>query len=86
MIDSRVLFSLVLTVGDAFWAFDTANKGLAWQQVATKPGTNMTVLACSLNVCAIFSNISDFAVYVRTMVRYMPSRRLRQLDKPLVIL
>ena len=53
-------------VGDAFWAFGTANKGLVWQQVAIKPGTNMAVLAWSQNACAIFSNISDFAVYVRT--------------------
>ena len=44
----------------------------------------MAVLAWSQNVCAIFSNISDFAVYERTMARYMPSRHLRRLDKPLV--
>ena len=54
MIDSRVLLSLVLWVGDAFRAFGTANKGLAWQQVAIKPGTSMAVLAWSWNVCAIF--------------------------------
>ena len=36
MIDSRVQFSLVPMVGDAFWAFGTANKGQAWQQVAIK--------------------------------------------------
>ena len=87
MIDSRVLYSLVLTVGDAFWVFDTANKGLAWQQVAITPGTNMAVLhkAWSLNVCAIFSNISDFGVYVHTMACYIPSHRLWRLDKPLVL-
>ena len=85
MIDLRVLFSLVLTVGDAFWAFDTANKGLAWQQVAIKPGTNMAILGWSMNVCAIFSNISDFAVYIRTMACCMPSCRLRRLDKPLTV-
>ena len=84
MIDSRVLFSHVLMVGDAFWAFDTANKGLAWQQIGIKLGTNMAVPAWSLNICAIFSNISDFAVYIRTMARYMPSRRLRRFEKPLV--
>ena len=85
MIDSRVLFSLVLTVSDAFWAFDTANKGLAWQQVAIKPGTNIAVLAWSLNFCAIFSKILNFAVYVCTMAHYMPSHRLRQLDKLLLL-
>ena len=73
MIDSRVQFSLVLMVVDAF---GTANKGLAWQQVAIKPGTNMVVLAWSQNACAIFSNISDFAAYVCTMTCCMPSRRL----------
>ena len=85
MIDSRVQFLLVPMVGDAFWAFGTANKGLAWQQVAIKPGTNMAVLAWSQNACAIFSNISDFDVYVRTMTRCMPSRRLQRLDKPLIL-
>ena len=54
---SVLLFSLVLTIGDAFWAFGAANKSLAWQKVTIKPGTNMPVLACSLKVCAIFSNI-----------------------------
>ena len=37
-------------VGDAFWAYGTANKGLEYQQVAIKPGTNMDVLAWSRNV------------------------------------
>ena len=75
VIDSGVQFSLVPMVDDAFWAFGTANKGLAWQQVTIKPDTNMAVLAWSQNACAIFSNISDFDVYVRTMTRCMPSRR-----------
>ena len=82
MIDSKVQFSLVLMVVDAF---GTANKDLAWQQVAIKPGTNMVVLAWSQNACAIFSNISDFAAYVCTMTHCMPSRRLQWLDKPLLI-
>ena len=34
--------------------------------------TNMPVLACSLNVCAIFSNNMDFAVYVYTMTVKCP--------------
>ena len=45
-----------LKIGNAFCAFGAVNKGLAWQQVAIKPGTNV---ACSLpcrKVCAIFSN------------------------------
>ena len=64
----RVLFSIVPTVGDPFWTFGTTNKGLAWQQIAIKQGTNMAVLAWSWNICAIFSSISDFAVYVHTTV------------------
>ena len=83
---AAVLFSLVPTVGDTFWAFGTPNKGLAWQQIAIKPGTNMAVLAWLWNVCrTIFSNISDFAVYECTMAHYTPSHRLWWLNKPLTV-
>lgn len=47
MIDSGVLFSLALMVVDAFWAFGTANKAIALQQVTINPGTSMAVLAWS---------------------------------------
>ena len=80
MIDSRVLFSLVPMVGEAFWAFGTASKGLEWQQVTRyKHGCTSLVMEC----CGIFSNILDFAVYVHTMAHYMPSHHLWWLDKPL---
>ena len=69
-------------VGDAFWAFGAANKGLAQQQVTIKPGTNLAVLDWSwymyMYVCPIFSNILDFIVYVCTMA-------LGSFDKSLVI-
>ena len=80
MIEYRALFSLVPTVGDAFWAFGAANKGVAQQQVAIKPGTNLAVLDWSwyMYVCAISSNIFYFIVYVCTMA-------LGSFDKSLVI-
>ena len=81
MIDYRALFSLVPTVGDAFWAFGAASKGLVQQQVTIKPGTNLAVLDWSwyMYVCAISSNILDFIVYVCTMA-------LGSFDKSLIIL
>ena len=63
MIDSRVLFSFVLTVSDTFCAFGTANKGLEYQQVAIKPDTNMAVLAWLWNVCAIFIAFHHLCTY-----------------------
>ena len=49
----------------------------------------MAVLVWLQNTCAIFSNISDFAIYVHvctcTVARYMPSCRLQRLDKPLIL-
>ncbi len=35
---------------------------------------------------SIFSNIQHYAVYVRTIGSCMPSRRLRRLDAPLILL
>ena len=53
----QLWFSLVLMIGDVFWAFGTVNKGLEWQYVTINPGTNMSLLACRLNISAVFSNI-----------------------------
>ena len=71
-------------IGDAFWAFGTANK--LRLRVVVECYKTISVLACFLNICAIFGNILDFAIYVMYYVMYyaMPSRCVRQLDKPLL--
>ena len=60
-------------------------RGVLEHPVHTPGYATASVLVYSPNVCANFSNNMDFDVYVLTKLHCMPSRRLRQLDTPLIL-
>ena len=72
MIDKKILFSLVLKVGDTFWVFGTVatNTGLAWQQVAINQVQTWLYYLVTERLCVLCS-VPITSRILLTMYMYM---------------